>query len=53
MDGAVPRLTDVKPGCRFANRCPLAKDICFSVDPQTRNVSKDHFFRCHFGEEAL
>ncbi len=53
IDGAVPRLTDVKPGCRFTNRCPLAKDICFNVDPQTRNVSKDHFFRCHFGEEAL
>lgn len=53
IDGTVPRLTNVKPGCRFANRCPLAKDICFSEDPKIKNVSKDHFFRCHFDEEVL
>mgnify|MGYP001312239504 CR=1 FL=1 len=53
IDGTVPRFTEVKPGCRFANRCPLAKEICINTDPQTRNISKDHYYRCHFGEEAL
>jgi peptide/nickel transport system ATP-binding protein len=53
IDGSVPRLTDVKPGCRFANRCPLSKEVCFNIDPQNRNVSENHFFRCHFGREAI
>lgn len=25
IDGTVPRLMEVQPGCRFANRCPMAK----------------------------
>ncbi|WP_353095105.1 ABC transporter ATP-binding protein [Tissierella praeacuta] len=53
IDGTVPRLTDVKSGCRFANRCPIAEEICFNTDPHFINVSKDHFFRCHFEEEAI
>lgn len=52
IDGTVPRLTDIKPGCRFANRCPYAKELCFNIEPRTKNVSKNHFFRCHFGEEV-
>jgi oligopeptide/dipeptide ABC transporter, ATP-binding protein, C-terminal domain len=53
IDGAVPRLTDVKNGCRFANRCPLAKDICFSYDPPANSLGGTHIFSCHFREEAL
>ncbi|WP_313755781.1 ABC transporter ATP-binding protein [Tissierella sp.] len=53
IDGTVPRLTDIKPGCRFANRCPYAKELCFNIEPRTKNVSKNHFFRCHFGEEVI
>lgn len=53
IDGSVPRLTEKKPGCRFANRCPMARDICSQQDPQVRSVSATHTFRCHFAEEGV
>ena len=52
IDGNVPRITEKKPGCRFANRCPLAKEICFTENPPVLTVSHDHTFSCHFAEEA-
>ena len=52
IDGSVPRITEKKPGCRFANRCPLAKEICFTENPPVLTVSHDHTFSCHFAEEA-
>jgi len=35
-----------KPGCRFASRCPLAKDICTANDLALRQVEPDHFVQC-------
>lgn len=52
IDGNVPRITEKKPGCRFANRCPIAKDICSAENPPLLTVSHDHTFSCHFAEEA-
>ena len=48
IDGSVPRITEKKPGCRFANRCPYAKDKCFNETPEAVFVSEDHYCRCHF-----
>ena len=36
-----------KPGCRFASRCEFAKEECFSVTPELREVSPAHFVACH------
>lgn len=36
--------------CRFAPRCPYAKDICFQQEPESREVCKGHFVKCHFAE---
>ncbi len=47
IDGSVPRITDKKPGCRFANRCPYAKEKCFNETPDAVYLSEDHFCRCH------
>ena len=47
IDGSVPRITEKKPGCRFANRCPYAKDKCFNETPEAVFVSEDHYCRCH------
>ncbi|MCI8608335.1 MAG: ABC transporter ATP-binding protein [Firmicutes bacterium] len=47
IDGSVPRITEKKPECRFANRCPYAMEKCFNEDPETVYVSEDHFCRCH------
>lgn len=40
-----------KPGCRFAARCPYAKDICFKESPAMEEVMPDHFVSCHFVKE--
>ena len=51
IDGTVPRLTESKPGCRFANRCPVAKEQCFTNDPPSRSLSDTHSYKCFFAEE--
>ena len=54
IDGSVPRILDQKPGCRFANRCPMASERCFAQTPETAMVSSTHGCRCFAvgGEEA-
>ena len=52
IKGEVSNPVNPKPGCRFANRCPLAKEICFTENPPVLTVSHDHTFSCHFAEEA-
>ena len=47
IDGSVPRITEKKPGCRFANRCPYAKEICKTEDPAIITVGENHICRCH------
>ena len=51
--GSVPRLTEKKPGCRFANRCPMAQEVCFEQDPVVKGISATHTYRCHFAEEGV
>jgi len=41
-----------KSGCRFANRCGLAKEVCWSVTPPAMFVSPTHYVRCHRWEES-
>jgi peptide/nickel transport system ATP-binding protein len=45
--GEPPKVINPKPGCRFAPRCPLAIDICETVDPQTRLLGVNHSAACH------
>ena len=40
-------------GCRFAQRCPYAKEICRENDPALTEVESDHFVACHFWREIL
>lgn len=47
IEGSVPRLTGVKRGCRFENRCPYSMDICRTENPPKINVTDSHFFNCH------
>ena len=35
------------PGCRFAVRCPYAKEVCFKENPKLEEVSENHFVACH------
>ncbi len=49
--GTAPDLTDPPKGCRFAPRCPMARDICLHTDPALRALSKDHSVACLLAHE--
>ena len=50
IKGSVPRITEKKPGCRFANRCNYATDRCRSEEPQLKEISPGHFVSCFLAE---
>lgn len=52
IKGSVPRITEKKPVCRFANRCPNAMDMCVAGEPPRVEVRKDHYAKCFLVAEA-
>lgn len=44
--GAVPELSDMPQGCRFAPRCPLAVKACSKGVPVMRSIAKERCVRC-------
>ncbi|MBK5242591.1 ABC transporter ATP-binding protein [Clostridium sp.] len=50
IQGMVPNLIDPPAGCRFANRCPSAMEICTKVTPTLKNYSDEHYCACHLLE---
>ena len=46
IPGTVPSLLDPPPGCRFAQRCRFATDICRQTMPPLKQVGPGHFVRC-------
>jgi peptide/nickel transport system ATP-binding protein len=46
IPGTVPSLLDPPPGCRFAQRCRFATDICRQAMPPLKQVGPGHFVRC-------
>lgn len=51
MKGELSSPINPKPGCRFANRCPYAKERCHAETPKFREILPDHHVACHFVEE--
>jgi peptide/nickel transport system ATP-binding protein len=45
--GEVRTIIDPKPGCRFANRCPVALATCQATTPELIEIRPDHWVRCH------
>ena len=48
--GEIPSQLEIPPGCRFANRCPRAMDVCRHVSPPLRIVSAmddERMIACH------
>lgn len=39
-----------KPGCRFAARCIYAKEKCFQINPELRDLGGNHIVSCHYVE---
>jgi len=49
--GEPPKVIDPKPGCRFADRCPLVKDVCRRVTPPLLQLQPGHEVACHVAAE--
>ncbi|MCF0147653.1 MAG: ABC transporter ATP-binding protein [Clostridium sp.] len=47
IKGDVPSPINIPSGCRFHTRCPYATDVCKTVEPEMREIEKNHFVSCH------
>ena len=50
LKGDVPSPVNPKPGCRFAQRCWMAKECCFKEEPELKDVGGGHKVACHLVE---
>lgn len=54
IPGTPPSLLALAPGCPFADRCPLATEVCRSAEPslvQAEGVDSGHLSACHHSDE--
>ena len=51
IKGEIPSNVNTPSGCKFHPRCPYAKDICKTKEPERKEVRPGHFVLCHFGGE--
>ncbi len=51
LRGNPPDMSRTFEGCRFADRCPMAQDICLTTAPP-RDGSDQHWGLCHFAAEV-
>ena len=47
IPGAPPDLSQLPPGCAFAERCPHAQPACTQSQPATEQVGPRHVVSCH------
>ena len=52
LEGEISSPINVKPGCRFAPRCPYAKEICRTVTPELEEMTPGHYTACHCVREV-
>jgi peptide/nickel transport system ATP-binding protein len=46
VEGRVPDMMKLPAGCRFAPRCPFAREICVSAPPPLVPIAEGHWTRC-------
>ncbi len=51
IDGVVPGLDELPPGCRFANRCPHRQAVCDQAPPPLEAVGTAHTAACYYAGE--
>ena len=54
IQGEIPSPVNIKPGCRFASRCPKVMDICRASTPELRNITtngRERIVACHLYEQ--
>jgi oligopeptide/dipeptide ABC transporter ATP-binding protein len=52
IQGRVPNAEDLPSGCTFHPRCPLAKEICSTAEPELKVYGNYHTAACHFAGET-
>jgi len=52
IPGNVPNPSEFPTGCKFHPRCPVAIDICKSVNPPLEPIRPNHLARCHRAKEV-
>ena len=52
IEGAVPSLNNIPKGCRFAERCPYADDLCREEPPELVIHNENHKVRCWHYEQV-
>jgi peptide/nickel transport system ATP-binding protein len=58
IQGEIPSALSPPPGCHFAPRCPLARDVCRETAPPLKPLSENRpgaprVAACHFAEDQL
>jgi peptide/nickel transport system ATP-binding protein len=48
IEGTVPNMASLPPGCRFAPRCPFADERCHAERPPIVHITPDHWSRCFY-----
>ena len=51
LKDSITSADNIPRGCKFQDRCPYAKDICFHLEPQLEFAGTGHTVACHFAEE--
>jgi oligopeptide/dipeptide ABC transporter ATP-binding protein len=51
--GSPPDLLHVPTGCSFHPRCPFAREVCLTTDPELVDIAPGRKSACHFTEEIL
>ena len=46
IEGSVPELSDLAPGCPFAGRCPIAGPECAVTQPVAHTLAPGHIAHC-------
>lgn len=53
IPGTVPDLLELPPGCRFASRCPLVREVCHGSEPSLEVGGDGHMVSCHVMSTAI
>ncbi|MDY6818191.1 MAG: ABC transporter ATP-binding protein [Halobacteriales archaeon] len=52
IEGNMPDLTDPSGGCKYADRCPGARQECREEHPSLESISTDRAVACYFHDEV-
>jgi peptide/nickel transport system ATP-binding protein len=52
IPGYLPQLGAHLTGCVFADRCPIATELCHTDEPELFRLGGGHSSRCHYHEKA-